>query len=204
MQRSAEGFAGAAGASAIVLIFADGFEERDVQKVEADLQHYLGSTPPLSIPTTGSPGSREAYIAMLDKFVVFDVLSSPMMGNVSGDESAVLRFRLTGRRHFKIPASAYLGEDPYVVDVDGMNRELASLVSMSQGAPFISMGEGLEAATGRTCLALLWPLSTHVLLETDAMEVIDRFEETMQIAAKEADALLKRYFAHVKSCFCGH
>jgi len=208
VQRVAEGFAGAAPSSGIVLIFGPEFSAADEDRVRQELEGLL-EEPQVTPVAAGQEALAHIVLELLGGEPAFELLDPPLGEEASA--AKVLRFRLSGRKKFGIAPDADLSEPPFKVDVDGMNRELAALVCMAMGGRFLGASTGRDVGTGQTCVALLWPLGitassvdgSMTALCEPAFEVINPFEETLAAARAESDALLSRFFAHVQSCPCG-
>mmetsp|Transcript_33741 Transcript_33741/g.93209 ORF Transcript_33741/g.93209 Transcript_33741/m.93209 type:complete len:610 (-) Transcript_33741:63-1892(-) len=227
-RRDRGGFGGVAPRSFLVLIFAMTVKEEALAAVRSALADLAAEpTPPSDIAHAGDQARARvaAARAALDVGGMpgFEVLDDPSgVGDTAATAARhapghVLRFRLTGRTTFGIPDDVDLCESPYGIDLDGMNAELARLVTASQGGLFLAIGDGLDQSSGRHVTALLWPLDAGALDERadpppcteGSSEPLpppaapSLFDAVVAAVRTEAGPLLKRYFAHVQSCQCG-
>jgi len=203
-----DGFGGAASRTAIVLIFAPGFTDVDAAKIRAALELLPEPLPALA-NGPGAPGILAAafdasQVAVTSGDPAFEILGPPAICGKSKEKtlpSFLLRFRMTGCARFGIPVGTDLMADPYCVDVDAMNQELAALVSTVPGGLFLGIGVGMAVA-GKEVAALLWPVDVAVF-DKPGMDAELLFAQILDVVRAEASPLLARYFAHVKSCICG-
>eukprot|EP00927_Polykrikos_kofoidii_P036049 TRINITY_DN30488_c0_g1_i1.p1 TRINITY_DN30488_c0_g1~~TRINITY_DN30488_c0_g1_i1.p1 ORF type:complete len:703 (-),score=124.31 TRINITY_DN30488_c0_g1_i1:29-2137(-) len=220
-RRDGGGFGGAAPRSYLVLIFAADVSEAVLNAARNALDELTLPPPPLLTDALTDTGINEAYRELSDGKLAFEVLDDPLVEDAAKRYAAgrVLRFRLTGRTFFDVPESVDLLQPPYVVDLNGLNQELARMVSAMQGGTFLAVGEGLERNSGRLVVALLWPMSLIVgeSAQETAMDTagdlqglpppppqpVSPFSACIAAARVEAEPLLRRFFAHVTSCKCG-
>merc|ERR1711924_126398 len=129
----------------------------------------------------------------------FEILSS-RSALTERQGADIVFFRLTGRAQFGIPPDVDLAEQPYCVDIDGLNTELARLVSIAQGGSFLAAGVALDAEE-REVVALSLPVD--VSIGGDLPPPPGLSASVLQVARCEAMPLLKKFFGHVQACRCG-
>jgi hypothetical protein len=202
-RRDEEGFAGAAPWTGIVLIFVANVSDEIRATAEKALENLAA---PIDV---GTPRGIEAEMRICKVLETrealracrpaFEILRPPK--ELDASLAPVVHFRLTGREHFGIPDDVDLTSQPYGVDIDGLNLELARMVSITQGGSFLLAGSGLDQHD-QTVVSLLLPLD-EVCVDEARPPPPAIFAPLLEVAAREASALLKKYFAHVQSCQCG-
>jgi len=201
-RREADSFRGTAAWSCLVLIFAAGMSDAEVQTVEDALATL--TQPP---PVVSAAQNQEALEAIASCTPGFEILGPPPpTGGARGapetvaPEDGIIRFRLTGRSFFDIPLEVDLNDPPYRIDLDAMNFELARTVSSAQGGGFLAVGCGSASAGSGACTALLWPIGA----DDEGTEGPSILLFTLLVTlAREAPPLLRHSFGHVTSCQCG-
>jgi hypothetical protein len=200
-RREADSFRGTAAWSCLVLIFAAGMSDAEVQIVEDALATL--TQPP---PVVDAAQNREAAEAIAACSPGFEILGPPPPGRARGVpetaalEDGIIRFRLTGRSFFNIPLEVDLNDPPYRIDLDAMNFELARTVSSAQGGSFLAVGCGSASIGGGSCTALLWPIGAD---DVGAVGPPILLFSLLAAFGREAPPLLRRSFGHVTSCQCG-
>jgi len=201
-RREADSFRGTAAWSCLVLIFASGVSDTEVQSLEHELATL--TQPP---PVVATAQNQEAAEAIVSCSPGFETLGPPLpqagargvSETVPPPQDNMIRFRLTGRSFFKIPLEVDLSDPPYRIDLDAMNQELARSISSAQGGSFLAVGCG-SATNGSTCAALLWPIEAD---DAGAAGPAILLFSLLATLSREAPPLLRRSFAHVTSCQCG-
>lgn len=202
-RRDEEGFAGAAAWTGIVLIFVADVSAEILASAQKALENLAVAQDPgpacALISEMRECKVKEATQALRSCKPAFEILRLPREPDPC--LAPVICFRLTGREHFGIPEDVDLETQPYGVDIDGLNVELARMVSIAQGGSLLWSGIGLDRCD-QPVVGMLAPLD-EVCVDEASPPSPAIFAPLLEVAASEAVALLKKYFAHVQSCRCG-